>query len=300
MAPPKTINTELNLAASNVVNLGDHFPTPDNFRLTVALQTTLEVEELLGIFSRETAAVVPHTGVTYRLPEHNLELGIGHRARHMCNYQLSLQGERLGELSLSAKHRFSERDLVQIEYLLCALVYPLRNAIRFQAIRNAAHRDPLTGLGNRGAMLDAMQREIQLARRNGSALSLLALDLDHFKRINDCHGHSTGDAVLQATAERMRTATRGTDLLFRYGGEEFVAVLAHTGKEHAIQVAERIRSAIACDPVAHGGERLNVTVSIGVATQDGAADHSVLFDRADAALYRAKRQGRNRVEAHNA
>jgi diguanylate cyclase len=148
-------------------------------------------------------------------------------------------------------------------------------------------------------MLDAMQRETQLARRNGTALSLLAMDLDNFKRVNDSHGHSTGDAVLQATAERLRTATRGTDLLFRYGGEEFVAVLAHTGKEHAIQVAERIRCAIAEDPVAHGGERLTVTISIGVAVQAGAIDPTGLFDRADQALYRAKRLGRNRVEADN-
>jgi diguanylate cyclase (GGDEF)-like protein len=159
-----------------------------------------------------------------------------------------------------------------------------------------ARRDPLTGLPNRLAFEEALHRELRRARRDGSALALLALDVDHFKRVNDAHGHPAGDAVLAAVAARARGALRGEDLLARIGGEEFAAILPGADLAAAADAGERIRRAIATEPVPALDRSLPVTVSVGCAAlapddPDGAA----LLGRADARLYEAKRAGRDRV-----
>ena len=140
----------------------------------------------------------------------------------------------------------------------------------------------------------AMRREVDLARRHRQPLSLLMIDVDHFKRINDSHGHPAGDQVLSELAAEIGRAARSTDLLYRYGGEEFALLLHNTPAEGALITAERIRRAAAKLEVTYRGSVLNFTVSLGIATlhDDSAAE---LLRRADEALYRAKHEGRNRV-----
>ena len=157
--------------------------------------------------------------------------------------------------------------------------------------------DPLTGISNRAAIEAEAIRALERAPRKGGAMSLLMLDLDHFKAINDRHGHAAGDRVLRAAADAWHTVLRGRDPLGRIGGEEFVVVCADTTLEQALVVAERLREATAAllfDDVDPG---LRVTVSIGVAQSQRSDDsHEGVLARADAALYRAKQRGRNRVE----
>ncbi len=295
MAPPKTKNGQSSACPGNVTSIGAHLAAPSTYRLTVALQTTLEMDQLIEIFSGEANETVRYNGCVYRTPEEDDEITTGTPARHSARYDLNLAGEALGNITFFRQQRFSEHELLQLEHLLCALLYPLRNALQFRGAQKAAYKDPLTGLGNRAAMEDALCREIELARRQHSSLALLAIDLDHFKRVNDSHGHTVGDRVLHATAERMRSATRASDLLFRYGGEEFVAVLAQTGRDNARMVAERIRSAINGGPFAIKGSELAVSASIGVAAHHPGDRSRTLFDRADRALYAAKHGGRNCV-----
>lgn len=283
---------------AKITNLTDRFAPPDNFRITVALQTTLELDSLINIFLEESASFVHHDSVVYRHADKGIVIATGAQSRHQSHYRLDLHGESLGEITFCSKKRFLEKHLMQIEYLLCALVYPLRNALNYHDIKRSAHKDPLTGLGNRAAMNDAILREIELARRNEADLALLAIDIDHFKRINDSFGHSVGDAVLKEVTERMREATRTSDLLFRYGGEEFVAVLAQTEAHHAEMVAERIRRTIADRPIEVNGRYLDITVSVGVTHRDNCHDVPCLFDKADEALYEAKRGGRNQVRTY--
>ena len=157
--------------------------------------------------------------------------------------------------------------------------------------------DPLTGISNRAAIEAEAIRALERAPRKGGAMSLLMLDLDHFKAINDRHGHAAGDRVLRAAADAWHTVLRGRDPLGRIGGEEFVVVCADTTLEQALVVAERLREATAAllfDDVDPG---LRVTVSIGVAQSQRSDDtHEGVLARADAALYRAKQRGRDRVE----
>lgn len=159
-----------------------------------------------------------------------------------------------------------------------------------------AGSDALTNLLNRRFLPTVLRREIDLATRNQTPFSLLLLDLDHFKAINDGHGHDAGDRALQHVAGLLGQLTRGSDYLFRYGGEEFVVVLVAASESQAQVIAESLRRQIAQSPVAlANGQVLALTASIGVAGHDGHPDYERLMARADAAMYEAKRSGRNRV-----
>jgi diguanylate cyclase (GGDEF)-like protein len=166
--------------------------------------------------------------------------------------------------------------------------------------RSLSRRESLTGCFNRRAFYELFPREVERAHRLSHGVSLVFLDIDHFKRINDRYGHETGDRVLQQLAARLQATVRETDLLFRWGGEEFVILLAHTAPEDAPVLAERIRAAVEARPFLEDEafRPVRVTVSVGTA---GAAEYPIepdeLLARADAACYRAKEAGRNRVEA---
>lgn len=160
--------------------------------------------------------------------------------------------------------------------------------------------DALTGLYNRRYMESHLATLMDQAAARGKPLALLVLDIDHFKAVNDGHGHDAGDDVLREFALRMRKSIRGLDLACRYGGEEFVIVMPETDMPVAAAVAERLRRRIASEPfsIQQGAGSIEVTISIGIATLDPSSDNGAsILKRADQALYRAKRDGRNRVVA---
>lgn len=154
--------------------------------------------------------------------------------------------------------------------------------------------DDLTGLANRRHGAHQLEREIALGVRQGRLLALVRIDVDHFKAINDTHGHQAGDQVLAEVARRLAEAVRGGDELARWGGDEFVAILPGTDKAGALRAAERLRAAVAAAPVEAAGEALDVTVSVGWAHWAGDTPDDLLA-RADRALYKAKDAGRNMV-----
>jgi two-component system cell cycle response regulator len=158
--------------------------------------------------------------------------------------------------------------------------------------------DPLTGLYNRRYMESHADSLVERAAARGKPLSVLIIDIDHFKAVNDTHGHNAGDDVLREFSDRLRSCIRGIDLACRYGGEEFVVVMPDTDLGVANKVAERIRRRVAAEPfpIERGSRSVEVTISIGLAGRIGPQDKAALImKRADAALYLAKRNGRNRV-----
>ena len=172
----------------------------------------------------------------------------------------------------------------------------LRETYR-QSLELAA-TDPLTGLNNRRYLANHLDRQIRRAKETRKACSVLMVDVDHFKRINDAHGHQAGDEVLKGLSERLRFNIRGVDLACRYGGEEFVIVMPEADLPSAERVAERLRESIAERAFELGGNRgqITVTASIGVASLDRGDDSAdSLIERADKALYAAKAAGRNKV-----
>jgi diguanylate cyclase (GGDEF)-like protein len=169
-----------------------------------------------------------------------------------------------------------------------------------ELLQTLAVTDLLTGLLNRRALIDLMRREMQRDRRHRHELSVIMFDIDHFKDVNDRHGHAAGDMVLRYVAHATAQIVRSTDSLARYGGEEFVIVAPETDRGHAVQLAERIREALQSSDVAVDHHTLRVTASFGVAMlrADDKEPEQVL-GRADIALYAAKANGRNRVVVDN-
>jgi diguanylate cyclase (GGDEF)-like protein len=210
------------------------------------------------------------------------------------------------EVAFATLRRLERRNL-----LVLALVTVLAGGVAmlggerlvrlFGGMQWMAERDALTGLVNRRRLRAAGEEERRRARRFGHPFAAVMLDLDHFKQVNDQHGHGTGDDVLREVARRIQSIVREIDVPARYGGEEFAVLLPETGLDTAREVAERIRRAVAGAPIGTRQGPLAVTLSAGVAVLDTqTGDLGTLLEAADAALYQAKAEGRNRVAVASA
>ena len=200
------------------------------------------------------------------------------------------------ERSESLSQRY-DRQLRHLEKLT-RISDRYQNSLRelSESLREASLHDPLTGLGNRRFLMERLKAENERARRRKSPYSVVILDADHFKLVNDHFGHEAGDSVLCEIAEALAGSLREYDHCGRWGGEEFLAIFPETGTEEALQVAERIRLAIhAIEPAKAKGAK--VSASLGVSTWQADESYSETINRADIALLRAKELGRNRVEA---
>lgn len=266
-------------------------------KLIQALQMSLDPNDILAIFFKHLQAIIPMGGIQFRFANNKDITKLGRDALHHCDYRLTTDEGYLGEIIFNRSKRFIESELSTLEILLGALVYPLRNALRYQSALQLALIDPLTRLGNRAALDSALRRELQLAERHHYELSMLMIDVDHFKKINDQYGHSMGDQVLQEIARTIENVCRESDITFRYGGEEFVVLLRKTNDRGARTIGERLRREVNNLLIEKSGHSINPSVSIGISTRaHGQKEHiSDLFERADEALYRAKQAGRNCV-----
>ncbi|MFT5594230.1 MAG: diguanylate cyclase (GGDEF)-like protein [Oceanicoccus sp.] len=264
-------------------------------RLSTFLQTSLDYQTLLGLFQREIASTVLVDGFVYENKELNIHFTLGQLGIHSSNYQLKAQGNYLGDLTFFRSTRFREHELANIEALMGTLVYPLRNAMSYRRALDQAFKDPLTGAGNRIALDDNLIREIELSKRLKYDLSVLMIDLDHFKSINDGYGHLVGDEVLKAVVKQIKQCIRQTDICFRYGGEEFVVLLNNANIANARLIAERIRMTVSDLCISTDKGLLQATLSTGLAMLKEDDTSHCLLNRADTALYQAKQSGRNKV-----
>ncbi|MDF1762471.1 MAG: GGDEF domain-containing protein [Oleibacter sp.] len=279
---------------------GDIAPRPDirpEILLCLAgkLQTTLDLTQLLEIFYEEIQQAVLVDGLTFHYEALGITLSVGRSSPHTSKYRLQTQNDYMGDLSFHRSTRFREHELANVEGLLTTLVYPMRNALRYHEALAAAFRDPLTGAGNRVALDKTLMREVELAKRHDQSLSVLMLDLDHFKRVNDEFGHSMGDMVLKEAVKKITDCIRQTDMCFRYGGEEFLILLSSADQAGALRIAERIRMSIGQMVFSNERGKLQVTTSIGSASLLMSDSMEDLVKRADEGLYLAKNLGRNRV-----
>jgi diguanylate cyclase (GGDEF)-like protein len=168
---------------------------------------------------------------------------------------------------------------------------------RTQALHRDAHEDALTGLHNRRRVDRDLPLLLAQMREQGRPLQVAVLDVDHFKQVNDCHGHAVGDEVLRQVARLLGERLRTRDIAARLGGEEFLVVLVDTPPDVGLEICDRLRQAVQQHDWSLQADALAVTCSIGVAALRDGDDVATLTQRADAALYRAKREGRNRVQA---
>ena len=223
-------------------------------------------------------------------------------------------GKPVGFLFFSSKEKNTYRDIHQDIFLQIAgqisilieksrlyqQLYELNQKLLLaqHELQHKATHDTLTGIYNRGAISEHLEAQLARAKRHKQPLGVVMLDVDHFKQVNDIHGHLAGDAVLKTVATRMKDCLREYDYLGRYGGEEFLVVLGDADYETAVKTAERLNQAIGGKAVAFGDKLLAVTISAGVAVADNCTklDSDKIISAADAELYKAKSNGRNRVE----
>jgi diguanylate cyclase (GGDEF)-like protein len=204
--------------------------------------------------------------------------------------------EELGVVTVSPAPPLSVHQRSMMTAAAALLAVSLKNAALLREVRETSVRDAHTGCFNRAHALEVLDSELRRARRSGAPVSLLMFDLDRFKGINDNHGHLCGDAVLAAVGARMAAVLRGGDLKCRYGGEEFLVLLADTPLAGARRVADVLRRDIEAQIIPWRETSVSVTASVGVAAAGpGETDGLALIARADDALYLAKQQGRNRV-----
>ncbi|HET9835325.1 MAG TPA: diguanylate cyclase [Rhodanobacteraceae bacterium] len=223
----------------------------------------------------------------------------GVTAGHTLCLPLSAQGQILGVLSLVAEHAFDPGSRELMLTVGDQLALAIANLRLQQSLREQSIRDPLTGLFNRRYLEASLPRELARVERRKSHVALLMLDLDHFKRYNDEHGHDAGDALLAKFGATLGNLCRSEDIACRYGGEEFTLVLVDIDAENALQRAEAIRNSTTHIELRHRGQRLPApSVSIGVAMSSDGILPEELRRAADQALYRAKREGRDRVVMH--
>jgi len=264
-------------------------------QLTDLLSRHLVLEDIFKVFSYEIRTLIPHSSYRYVSEPHQIRVKSSKINRHSLNYHLTIQQMDLGELTVYRKEPFSTNEVCQFEELLCSLVYPLKNALLYHVAVTSAYKDPLTNINNRAAMDKLLPREVRLAKRHDQRLAMMIMDLDGFKKINDSCGHDVGDRLLKKVAEIIHGRLRDTDMLFRYGGDEFVAALPQTEIQGAIDVADRILTGISQIDVEECPEFSDIGMSIGLSMLHAGDDFTRFFKRVDQALYQAKNTGKHKV-----
>ncbi len=280
--------------------LKDAGEDPDRYESLMLLPDTTHLREVFG--SMRKPILGPFDPAKHR----PLFLSSQKYPRTVALLPLQRNSFMMGSLNLGSykADRFQKNNATDfLQHLAAVLATCLHTAIAHEKLKQAGLTDALTGINNRRFFDQRLPEEISRNMRLESSLSCLFIDIDHFKVINDSFGHDVGDLVLRKVAELLRAQLRSIDVVARYGGEEFAILLGQSGREKAIEIAERIRSIIAATTFKENHAEANITVSVGVSTIDFETTSSEdtksigrnLLQQADKALYQAKQKGRDRV-----
>ena len=264
--------------------------------LSQELQTKLDIHSIIKHFSGTISRFIKHSGVQISTIDSNMVAIAGSTAVHHEHVDLILDGEKFGVVTLMTRQSLNDWAAIFFRYLARYLVYPIKNALLIQTLKAQTVTDPLTQAFNRTALDHDLQHEISYSSRYQTPLTVAMIDIDHFKRVNDQYGHTTGDRVLVEVADQIRAQIRKTDSLYRYGGEEFTLILRDTPLEDAISKVESILSHCSQHRCPDIDPDLHITLSAGVTTWAGRGDHGKqMIERADEALYCSKEYGRDQA-----
>jgi len=258
---------------------------------------THDFYQLINVFISEVRRLVPCDGIKYKEDSLGLNFIDGVISQHQCNYEIISDEQLLGNICFSRDEEFLDSELAEIENLLAGLVEPLRSALQYQQLVRFALRDHLTGLRNGSSYYNNITHEMDRARRYRVAFSLLLINLDNFREINEQYGRCTGNTVLVQVARRLEREARSNDIIFRKGGDEFLIFLPDTAKTAAIKVAERIKKSVLSESCVVDNIDVSFTMSIAVVTVLPNDSAFKLIGRADKALFQAKVLGKDRIQA---
>ena len=251
------------------------------------------VKKIIQTFTQFLHKALFLGGVHYGWEAQQCSMMLGKVCTHQVTYTLQSDTQHFGELILYRSNPFTEQELLIVESLIGYLIPELHQAERYKTALQKSFTDQLTQVGNRQALDKSLKLEISRANRHQLKLSVLMLDIDHFKHINDTYGHPVGDAVLRKVAKMLHQCLRHEDSLFRYGGEEFFMLLPATDLAGCHTLAERMREKIKSEAIRAKQEKIQLTVSIGITEYQSKESREALIQRCDQALLQAKNQGRN-------
>lgn len=285
------------LAAQWIPSIESH---PIETRLLVLLQQSLDIETILKFFFYTVSHEFMLQAATYENNIFHIHWQTGNPATHRIQYRLTHEHTYLGEVNLSRKTKFTEAEIERLELFTSLLIFPIKNALMYHNALKKSLTDPLTQAGNRVALEHTLRQSMDVSKRYASPFSVLLIDIDRFKQVNDTYGHPAGDFIIQEVAACLGEGSRTADVLFRYGGEEFVIILPKTEENGALVIAERLRAKIAGRSFVYKDQDIPITVSIGCSSYTENDTQESLLSRTDNALYEAKREGRNRVKVKKA
>lgn len=286
------------------------------------IQHFLDNDALIHSLQRTQKNYLLNLGVEFHTCEYfdeRLRVGLAHArvgiplSLYVCSYRLMAQlihdafpEQLMANRAASAKLSAFVQKITTLDMTLAIETYHLSQMSHLERslenlkqeehqLRHKANTDDLTGLANHAYVVADLNQALDEAQQDALPLCLVMADLDHFKSINDTHGHLAGDGVLREVASRLRAAVRDVDRVGRYGGEEFMAIFKNTPLATAQEVAERVRARVASTPIKLQNISVEITISVGLAQLNAGDSINTLIERADNALYAAKKLGRNRV-----
>ena len=268
----------------------------ESLRTMYILQSTLDINILIELFDNELKKMVSHDYLNYKNSIENINIDLGEIIKEKLIFNLKINNNSLGKFIIARNIKFNKWEINEIKNLMSVLVQPINNALNYrQAITNASI-DPVTKLNNRTLFNKIINQEIDFAQRYKQKLLLMILDLDNFKKINDNFGHNIGDILLSLIGQKLTKFMRRSDLVFRYGGDEFCIILRNTILDGANNLANRVRNNINEKEYDCNDIKIKISVSIGLAELHHDDDYMKFIERADKLLYKAKKAGRNNVK----
>ncbi|OIQ48256.1 MAG: hypothetical protein BM565_02460 [Gammaproteobacteria bacterium MedPE] len=275
--------------------LGENTNTPirralDKLDFLQKLSVAIELQPLLAIYAREVSLRIRITGLEFEYNDQIFQPKYSQGSCCVLSSNLYLHDKSLGTIRYLSTKPLAQPQRQLIASLEQQLLQPLNNVLIFEHNRRLSLRDHLTGLGNRSYFDETLSCMKATAQRENRPFSLLILDLDNFKQVNDQHGHTEGDRVLKQFSKILREALRSNDYVFRFGGDEFVLLLAHSDSLNPSLVAQRIIDMVCQDKLM---VRHQVTTSIGFTNWKSGDSSAAIIERADKALYHAKDHGKN-------
>ena len=262
----------------------------EQMSLVEQLQTTLDIEQLLKIFLIALSNSFRITAIELETYHGRFVTGTAGADNDQLALPIRIHDQLMGRVIYHSQKPITDIFLSSLSNYQKKLIFPLRNALAFWQLQQLALKDPLTGIGNRANYDDAIDRALQQCQRHNMRFSLLVLDLDNFKQVNDKHGHQVGDELLKSFVTVAANCLRGTDQFFRFGGDEFAIILDHDHFASAKVVCNRLINALANTDIVNN---YGVSVSVGCSYATADDNSASLFKRADKALYDAKKAGKN-------